>query len=211
MAKNPKVIIFDFDGTIADSVDVFVDIAHRISGSHEKIEAEELRSLRGLIRFGQRVGAPYWKFPLVLSKVRSMTEKHIDQIKPFRGMTGIIKSLHDRGARLFIVSSNSETTIAKFLELNDLTGYFSGIYGSRRLVKSKTRSLAALVRYEKLVVKDCTFVGDEPSDHQASSALGMRWVAVSWGFASRETLERLKPVALVDRPSELAAYFKLLQ
>lgn len=211
MAQKPKAIIFDFDGTIADSVDVFIDIARKISGDNTKIEAEELRSLRGLIRFGQRINAPYWRFPVALTKVRSMVDKHIHEIEPFEGMPEAIKKLHTSGYQLFIVSTNTRATIEKFLELNDLSDYFSGVYGSRKLVKTKTRSLTSLLRRESLNPANCIFVGDEPRDHQASTAAGVPWVAVTWGFAKRETLEKLNPAALVTEPSELVAAIKLLQ
>jgi len=204
-------IIFDFDGTIADSVDVFIDIARKISGDSTKIEAEELRSLRGLIRFGQRINAPYWRLPLALAKVRSMVEKHIREIEPFEGMTAVIEKLHADGHELFIVSTNSVPTINKFLKLNGLDSYFSDVYGSRQLVKSKVRSLKTLLRQEKLTSADCIFVGDEPRDYEAAKAAGMPWVAVTWGFASRETLQKLEPAALAEVPADVLRAVELLQ
>ncbi len=209
MIQKPKVIIFDFDGTIADSVDVFIDIAREISGSHVRIEAEEIRSLRGLIRFGQRIGAPFWRFPLALTKVRGMVDKHIREIDPFDGMPEVIKKLHASGYQLFIVSTNSRVTIEKFLKLNGLAVYFSGVYGSRKLVTSKTKSLRRLMRREELVPAISVFIGDEFRDCEAARSVGMPWIAVTWGFSREETLRKLNPAAVAHKPSELLELLQL--
>lgn len=211
MAKKLKTVIFDFDGTIADSVGVFIDIARKISGQNIKIEAEELRSLRGLIRFGQRINTPYWRFPLALSRVRSMVDRKIREIQPFDGMAEVIKRLHASGHQLFIVSTNTRQTIEKFLKFNGLEESFSGVYGSKKYIKSKNRSLKTLLAREKLAPTECIFVGDEPRDHEAAKLSGVPWLAVSWGFASRETLVRLSPEALADSPAELPKIIELLQ
>lgn len=209
MNKKPKTIIFDFDGTIADSVDVFIDIARKISGENTKIEAEELRSLRGLIRFGQRINASYWRFPLALAKVRSMVDRHIREIEPFDGMPEVIKKLHASGHQLFIVSTNARGTIEKFLRLNGLAEYFGGVYGSRKFVTSKTKSLKLLVKREKLAPADSVFIGDEFRDYEAARSVGMSWIAVTWGFSREETLRKLNPAALAHKPGELLELLQL--
>lgn len=204
MDKKPKTIIFDFDGTIADSVGVFIDIARRISGSNVDIEASEIRSLRSLIKFGQRVNTPFWRFPVALAKVRSMVDKQIGEITPFDGIPEAIRQLHASGYQLFIVSTNERATIEKFLRLNELDSYFSGVYGSKKLVKSKTRSLASLLRRRGLDPRNCVFVGDENRDLEASRASGVPLIAVSWGFGDAIELDELGAAIVIDKPADLA-------
>jgi len=197
-----KTIIFDFDGTIVDSLALFTKIADKLSGGHAKIKAEEIASLRGLIKFGQRIHTPYWRMPFVLRKVRGLVARHISELKPFEGITELIQNLSSRGDTLFIVSTNTTRSIQKSLRLLELENYFSGVYGSK-LIGNKTKSLHLLLSHKKLKPEDCIYIGDETRDIEAARAVGVPCIAVAWGFSNTDALRKLQPQGLANNPADI--------
>jgi phosphoglycolate phosphatase len=63
-----------------------------------------------------------------------------------------------------------------------------------------------MVEYS-LASDECVYVGDETRDVEAARKAGMRSAAVTWGFNSRELLEKSRPDFLIDRPGELLECF----
>lgn len=210
MNNKIKAVILDFDGTIADSIEVFAKIAEKITGSSERIHAEEIKSIRGLIRFGQRIDIPLWRVPLALTKVRKLVDNHIYDIKPFDGVTDVIESLYHSGYKLFIVSTNTKQSIKKFLVHYQLDSYFENIYGSRKLVRNKVKSLKRLIKENQLNASDCVYIGDEPRDIEAGWAVNMKCVAVTWGFGSKSSLQALTPAYLASDTSDILRFLRII-
>lgn len=206
-----QAVIFDFDGTLADSLEVFTNIAKYLSGGNAQIAASEVRSLRGLIRFGLRSGASKWRLPGLLTRVRSLVDEHIAEVNCFDGVPNLIKNLFQHGNEIYIVSTNSKPTIEKFLRLKGLDSYILGVFGSKKMIKSKTRSLRNLLSRQGLKPENCLYVGDEPRDIEACKEVGIKCVAVDWGLGGRKVLESLGPAGLAGSPDELLEQIKLLQ
>lgn len=80
--------------------------------------------------------------------------------------------------------------------------HFLQIYGGVG-VFGKGPALRQLLRDQNFDVTQAVYVGDELRDVEAAKSIGMRVVAVSWGFASRQNLEAAKPTGLADNPEEL--------
>ena len=83
---NQKVIIFDFDGTIADTVDALVTIANRLAVEfgYTQITPEELAMLRNftsreIIKYS---GVSLFKIPFLLKKVKGELKQKIQDFKP---------------------------------------------------------------------------------------------------------------------------------
>ena len=197
-------IIFDLDGTIADSFDFVADfLAEKNNGQH--LDSREKRELYGMSMFAmaRKMGHPWWRLLRLLLEGRKEMGKIINQVPAFAGVPEVIHKLHAEGHELFIVSSNTSDNIHKFLHHHELHTYFLEVYGGARLSKSKT--LKALLKEQNLEVQDTTYVGDEVRDIKAAHAVNMRIVAVSWGFASVEDLRNQRPAAIVNSPRELLA------
>jgi phosphoglycolate phosphatase len=80
---------------------------------------------------------------------------------------------------------------------------FTDIYGKVSIF-GKAPMLKRLVKTHKLNKGTTIYIGDEARDLEATNQVGIRCVAVSWGFASRGSLEAHKPWAIVDSVPELA-------
>lgn len=197
-------IIFDFDGTIADSFEVIVDIFEHITKRPEKLTQEAIDELRGypLEIVANRLKISWWRMPWLLYRGRRMMARRMGDIPVFEGMGKVIEELHAEGHTLFVLSSNSHRNVKKFLKAHHLYKYFVEIRGNAGLI-GKSKILRRLARSNNLAIKDCIYIGDETRDILATRAVGMRVIAVSWGFANTDFLESLHPTALAHKPQDI--------
>ncbi len=106
---------------------------------------------------------------------------------------------------LFIVSSTNTNPIRAFLKQNNLENCFREIYGND-VHASKVEKIGILLKQYTLDPKDCLFITDTVGDIREARKCNVDSVAVTWGYHSREMLEREKPVAVVDRSEELGDF-----
>lgn len=201
-----KVIIFDFDGTIADTVDALVSVANRLAADfgYIQITSEELSILRNLtsreiIKYS---GISIFKIPFLVKKVKSELKNKIPELKPIAGMQEALVELRNQGHRLGIITSNSQDNVAEFLKINNLDNLFEFVY-SGVTIFGKTTIINNVLRQKQIKTQEVIYVGDETRDIEASKKANIKVVAVTWGFNSPEALARQKPNFLINHPSEL--------
>lgn len=196
-------IIFDFDGTIADSFEYVSDFLVR-EARLAPLDPVAKKTLRGLSTVGmaRHLGFHWWDAPRLLFHGQRRMQDRIKNLHGFPGMNDAIRKLHAEGHQLFVVSNNSAKNIQAFLVHQKIAEYFTDIYGSAGIF-SKAPTLRQVLRKYNLEAIDAVYVGDEWRDVRAAHRANMRAVAVSWGFASRRKLLRMKPMAVVDNTEEL--------
>lgn len=201
-----KTILFDFDGTLVDTFPIIEKEVRKLKGieKKQKIDFNEIKKLgtKGLIK---KSGIPYWKIPLLTKNIMREIRNRKD-IKLFEGVELILKQLRKR-YRLGIVSSNSEENIKKILKENGVDKLFDYIYSASSLF-GKHKNLKRLIKKYKLNLEEVIYVGDEDRDILAAKKVGIKVVAVTWGYNSKEKLMKEKPDYLVSSPKELEKIFK---
>ncbi len=199
-----RVVIFDFDGTIVDSlaavIKVFEDVTKRPHRFTPK-EVEELQH-KDPLQIALELNVPKWKIPWLLIKGRRMFRDHMRSIKVHAGIAEVIKSLHEQGMPLFVLSSNSKANVQKYLRWHELDSFFTNVYGNAGLL-GKTRKLHTLFKNEGVDAADSWYIGDETRDIIGAHSAGLRVIAVSWGYNSRIALADKEPDALIDTPAEI--------
>lgn len=207
LIHHMATIIFDMDGTIADSFDYVSEFLARQAGEWP-LTAKEKESLRGLSMgaMAKKLGHHWWNMPELFFKGRSRMRHSIKHLRPFQGMPEVIRKLHAEGHELFIVSTNSLNNVRHFLHVNGLHTYFLEIYGGVG-VFGKAPALRRLLREQNLEIKDAVYIGDELRDVEAANSINLRVIAVTWGFARRKRLEaKLKAgevAALAHIPADI--------
>lgn len=187
-----KAIIFDFDGTIADTFPFVFDIVNELAPKYGygHVSREELEELRQLPF--KEIVKRYHIGPITLLRMtidaHKANGKRIDKTKVFPGMGEVLESLKKEGYALSIMSSNSKANIVRFLKNNDL-GVFDSIYTSLSPF-GKAKKLRKMVQKLHFTPTETVYVGDEVRDIEAARDAGVQVVSVSWGYNTPSVLKK---------------------
>lgn len=203
------VLIFDFDGTIADSMDLAIEIFYEVTGHPRVTDSARIAYLRTLplLKVAKEAKVAPHQIPRLLLKGRALMHQRIDEVKTFPHLHDVLGELHDQGYRLFVMSSNSQQNVEHFLQKHGLANYFDGVYGGVGLF-SKTGALRKIMRRNKLESSNCFYIGDEMRDMNAARKAGVRAVAVAWGYNAVSALRSQAPFAVAETPADLVRIFK---
>jgi phosphoglycolate phosphatase len=197
-------IIFDFDGTIADSFDYVATFLERhVRRGHPLTHAEK-EKLRGMTmqQMATHLGSPWWYLPVLFVIGRRAMGKAIYNVPVFEGMGRVIDKLHAEGHELMIVSSNNNRNIKRSLKQHHLYKYFTDIYGNAGFF-GKKRAIRRILWRNELKRQDAVYIGDEARDVVAARAADVRVIAASWGFDNKEVLASHGPTAIADKPEDI--------
>jgi len=209
-----KVILLDFDGTIADTYQAITLITNQLSTEfgYKALNQEELQliknlSSREIVKLSE---ISVFKLPFLIRRVRSELSKEIAELDSIPGINQVLLKLKSLGYVLGIVTSNNQENVDIFLQKNQLTHLFDYIY-SGTAIFGKHRVINQVVREHKLDKNNVIYVGDETRDIRSARKSQIPIVAVTWGFNATEILSQHQPDYLVDHPSELLGAIALWQ
>lgn len=200
-----RLIIFDFDGTLADSFGWAAGLVNQFADQYgfRRIEAHEQDSLRSLDAktLIQHLGVPAWKIPIMAAHVRKLMGQQIEQIPLFGGIDDQLRCLAAGGRTLAVVSSNAEQNIRRVLRAENtaLIRYFecgAGIFG-------KAPKLKSVLRKSGVAPEQAILIGDELRDQHAADQVQMAFGAVAWGYTRYDALLAHKPAVAFDRVEDL--------
>src|SRR5690606_28982973 len=105
-------------------------------------------------------GIRWWQIPKLV--LRGVPDFHslVPDLEPFDGMPETIRKLHQRGDRLFIVTSNTRESVDVFLKKHDLTQYFEDIATNAGFF-SKAKNIRGLMKRNNLSKSQSIYIGDE--------------------------------------------------
>jgi phosphoglycolate phosphatase len=200
-----RLALFDFDGTLADSMDWFLGIFDQVADrfGYRRLapgDRERLRSLdtRAILH---DLGVPTWKLPLIARHVRELAARDIAQIRLFPGAAAMLAALDAGGVQVAIVSSNSEENVRRVL--GPAAGHVARFACGANLF-GKEAKLRAVLRATRTEPGAALFVGDEARDVAAAGAVGVDSAAVAWGYADAGFLRALSPTLFFERMEEIA-------
>ena len=207
-----KVVLFDFDGTIADTYNAIAKITNQLSSEfgYKALTPEEqllLKNLssREIVKLSE---ISIFKIPFLVRRVRSELSKEIGELSPIQNISGVLFELKNRGYTLGIVTSNNKENVEIFLRKNKLSSLFRYIYSSTSIF-GKHRIINQAIRSNKLIRANVMYVGDETRDIRSARRSNIGIAAVGWGFNSAEILEEYEPDYLLHQPQELVEAIEL--
>lgn len=199
-----RLIVFDFDGTLADSLGTLVAVYNRLApglGLNPVVDLEAARSTptRRLLK---QLGVRFWRLPRVVRAYQSAVAAEAHAPRLHDGVAAVLTELADRGARLGVLSSNREDNIRRCLRANGVEDRFAFVIGYPKLF-GKAKALRRILKAERLGRADVLFVGDELRDLEAGKKARVATAAVTWGFHAEPLLAGGGATFLVRRPDEL--------
>ncbi len=197
-------IIFDFDGTIADSLPATIAIFEELLRGGKPMTPEEVERLRGmsLLRVGAELRIVPWKAPLLLARGRSRMRRRMKTIPIFPGIAETIRQLRADGHTLYVVSSNSTQNIRIFLKQHKLDTEFVRLYGSAGIF-GKTKLLRTMLRRTRVDHTNTYYIGDEVRDIEAAKKNSIKVIAVTWGYNNAAILHDHSPDVMAASPAEI--------
>jgi phosphoglycolate phosphatase-like HAD superfamily hydrolase len=201
-----SVVIFDFDGTIADTFVMQVNIFYKLKPRWPILPKGEIERLRGMavLQVARELQIPVWQMPFLLMRGRRIMADNIGGVSIIPGMDEAIKQLHAEGHKLYVISTNSKENVNRFLERYDLLKYFTDVYGTSGLLPiNKARVIKRLMRAIDSKPKSAYYVGDDVRDIIAARKAAVHSIAVSWGFNNIKVLSEHKPNVMVFDPAEI--------
>lgn len=195
-----KYVVFDFDGTLANTMDAILDIATDEVGeiTEEDFKAMRDEGIRGVIK---RYNIKLWELPKVVAQFSSIL-KNRDDINLYPQIDELMDKL-SQSYKLGVLSSNSEDNIRKVLDRHGITDKFEFIYSQSSLF-GKDKVMRKMCKKHKISPSEIIYVGDEDRDINACKKVGIRCIAVTYGFNSKERLAKLEPDFMADSPMEVA-------
>ncbi len=211
-----KVVIFDFDGTIADTFPIILDIFHKVERRTVPLSQEEEILMRGaalmqvrlraVIKAASKLNISFWRLPFVFAISQFLLKKRMNEVQPFVGMPELLRSLSSEKVELFIVSTNSAGNIKRFLRAQDLSDSFVKVYGNVR-PRNKAKVIRHIVRWRKAPEGQAWYVGDENRDVMAGHAAQVPAVAVTWGYNDLKQLNNAEPTHVITNTAQLYRLF----
>lgn len=192
-----KTIIFDFDGTIANSSIVFMNAWNEFAPQYGYLQVDEshIQQIRKLtIQQGaKKYNFPMIKLPFILPKMYSYVHTHIHEVEPYEGMVDVLHLLKKAGYKLVILSSNDQRNIESFLQHHQLL-LFDKILTSSKLF-GKDRTLKLYMKESGEQPHDIFYIGDELRDFEACKKCRIAFGWVSWGLQGEELIEAAGGIA----------------
>jgi phosphoglycolate phosphatase len=199
-------VVFDFDGTIADSKSALITVYNQVARKHRfkpLVEADiPVLSRLPIPERCRRMDVPMYKLPLVMAEVARSYKNVVDSVSAFDGMLPVIQTLHRHGLTVGIISSNATENIQRFLARNGLEPLVQRVHCSSNIF-GKDKVISRYLKTYGLTPEQVLYVGDEERDVVACKKTKLRVLSVSWGLESLDVLTRAGPDFMAHQPADI--------
>ena len=213
--KKLKVaaVIFDLDGTLIDSIDIYFTIVenalkrlnlpavsrNQILAAAENEEFKwELVLPQDVLNRKAEIIDEAWA---VINEIAP--QMFADNLELIQGAGHIVESLSSNGLKIGLVTSTQRQYLETKMQPLKNAGVdtlFEAIITSDDVEKRKPAPDPLVTCAQQLDMKpgNCVYVGDTTTDIKAGKAAGMRTIGVLTGFDEYETLQKESPDAIVE-------------
>lgn len=210
---NNRLIIFDLDGTLLDTLDDIKNAInyalneHGFKANYTKKDAESfigsgeyMLVVRSLMKFNESFNEE------VIKKVRSTYNKYyslncLNETIPFDGVISTLEILKQIGFRLAIFSNKPNAEAKKVAQHFFNDGLFDIIRGSLQNIPVKPNIEGLKLLLKELNIIDTSnvyYVGDSKVDMETGKNMQLKTIAVSYGYEKLEILKSYEPISIID-------------
>jgi phosphoglycolate phosphatase len=201
MTTKP-LVIFDFDGTLADSISIGIEVANNFSSlfGYAKIESiDQVRETSAVkFIFSQ---LPLYQLPLWAFLMKRAIRKRQDEINLYDGIKELLLELK-KNYRLGIIGGGRPSYHKAILERFDVD-IFDFRIGNVGVKKHK--KIQKIIRNGENPA-NITYVGDDTADILSARIASVRSIGVTWGGTSKSTLLAAKPDYLAESVADLQRF-----
>ena len=208
--SDKTLIIFDWDGTLMDSIGLIVEAMHVAGQAHGfQTTDKAVQDIIGLsLMNGIEILYPQADESQKLAIQQSYAEYYIANSHStplFAHIEGMLQTLQAQGKKLAVATGKKRKGLDRVLDASESHHYFvmtrcADEAGS----KPDPQMLIDILDYTQQQVSDAVFIGDSIYDIQMATQLGMTSIAVNYGTASSAELAAQHPTYQVETPESLA-------
>ncbi len=203
--NSKPTIIFDFDGTIANTIPLALEIYNELAPKMHSlpVSEDEFPRLRKLSykKIIKEKKLNWLRLPWLLRIVPKKMLENVHSIKAYPGVKEVIGRLLAEGYQVGVLSSNNAVLLNKFFMINEFAEF--SFVDTERSIFGKDKALKKLFKKFHLNHKDVVYVGDEPRDVVACRKAEVRVIGVTWGLGGHDGFASAKPDVFVDTAEEL--------
>lgn len=213
---NHKLIIFDMDGTILNTIEDITNAVNYILSKYELTvrRVDEVKffvgnGLKKTLLRSVPVGTDETFVDGIYPEFTDYYKAHSrDNTKPYDGIVEVIKELKAKGYKLAVVSNKRHEAV---LELCDefFEGCFDVAMGDQEGINIKPAPdmVEAVLKQTGCKKEEAVYIGDSDVDIMTAHNSGLSCISVSWGFRSKDFLIEHKAEVIIDSPKELFEMF----
>lgn len=211
-----KLVVFDWDGTLIDSLSRIVDSMQRaaVDLGLEPLGTAAVHDIIGLA-LDQAIARLYPG--LSEAGIRQMHERYAhhyvtgDQTpSPFyAGVPELLRQLHGAGVLLSIATGKSRKGLDRIMRAHKVGSLFhSSRCADETRSKPEPDMLLEILDYHGVGVREAVMIGDTEFDLEMASRAGVDAVGVTWGAHSVNRLLRHNPRVCVNSVDELSGWLR---
>lgn len=203
MIQNFRHIIWDWNGTLFDDLDICVENINWLLKKYNlpKISKEKYREIFTfpVMEYYRKAGFDLEKldFKIIGREWMERYEQIKFEAKLADGAEEIVKYFYDKGIEQSILSAYSEQTLIEIVHRFGLEKYFNNIVGLDNIyAESKLNLGKKLIERLNLLSNSILLIGDTLHDYEVSIELGCRCILIASGHQSKTKLEKCNCILL---------------
>ncbi len=209
-----KLIVFDLDGTLINSLEDLADSANWMLMQHgfptHPVDAYRYFVGDGMRKLIERILPPEERNEKQIERCKAefiayYTIHMEDKTVVYPGMIELLKELKDRGLKIAVATNKVHIAVAPLM-----AKYFPGIrfdsmIGQREgiPVKPHPQIMYDILKETGCQPSEALHVGDTATDMQLAHSAGVTPVGVLWGYRPLEELQEAGAKFIISRPEEL--------
>ena len=206
--KNKSLIIFDWDGTLMDSVGLIVDAMRYAAEKHGlTVTDEATKSIIGIAlvdAFPLLFPNDSDKYDELLATYSEYYVKHCDNDKLFAGIKELIQDLHAQGKTLAIATGKKRKGLERVLPNSGIEAFFTTTKTADETAgKPNPLMLEQILVETGTRIENAVFIGDSIHDIRMANNINMDSIAESYGCEKNEVLVNENTAILVNSVNEL--------
>ena len=210
MKKTITTLLFDFDGTVFDTVEgITKSIQYALRKHGRDAELEELRCFAGPPLVDKFMEVYEVSKEEAEQLVTDFRERYVPigvyESSPFPGIRELLEAVRAAGKKTAIATSKPQALAELLLQRAGLRDLFDVVVGSGGGVNNDAKWQIVTQAMELCGSKpeDCVLVGDTKYDVEGAKKCGIPCIGVRWGYAAEGELEAAGTAAIVETPGEV--------